>query len=85
MEEKKGSLVWGVHRSTIQEALNVPNRNLDFNISYLAKNGLVRLVTAQSNEWVWARITSVGTDLLDSPARYEERFPFAKTVSKMTK
>jgi hypothetical protein len=60
--------------------LNVPNRNLDYSISYLAKNGMVKLVTAQGTEWVWATITSVGRDILENPTRYEDRFPFAKIV-----
>jgi hypothetical protein len=84
-EAKKGSLIWGVHRSTVLEVMNIPDRNLDYNVSYLAKNGMVKLVKAHIGEWVWAAITSVGRDVLENPTRYEERFPFTKMVSQMKK
>jgi hypothetical protein len=84
-EAKKRPLIWGVHRSIVQEAMNIPDRNLDYNISYLAKNGMVKLVTAHIGGWVWATITSVGRDALENPTHYEDRFPFTKMVSQMKK
>jgi hypothetical protein len=74
---KRGSSVWGVHRSIIREAIPVPERSLDINIAYLARNGLVRLVQS-GTEWIWARITSVGLDVLQNPARYD-RYSFVRS------
>jgi hypothetical protein len=76
---KRGSSVWGVHRSIIREAIPVPERNLDINIAYLARNGLVRLVQVHGADWIWAKITSVGLDVLQNPARYEERYSFVRS------
>ncbi|MEM2129229.1 MAG: hypothetical protein QXI71_03185 [Candidatus Bathyarchaeia archaeon] len=73
---KKGASVWGVHKSIIREAIPVPERDIDVNISYLARNGLVKLVQVHGADWLWARITPVGLDVLQNPARYEERYTF---------
>ncbi len=73
---RKGASVWGVHRSIIREAIPVPERDLDVNISYLARNGLVKLVQVHGADWLWARITPVGLDVLQNPARYEDRYSF---------
>jgi len=73
---RKGASVWGVHRSIIREAIPVPERALDVNIAYLARNGLVKLVQVHGADWLWAKITLVGLDVLQNPARYEERYPF---------
>ena len=81
-EVKKGPLVWGVHRSLIQEAMKIPDRNLDSSIAYLARSGMVKLVTAHSADWIWAKITSVGMDVLENPTHYEDRFPFVSLVRK---
>jgi hypothetical protein len=73
---RKGSSVWGVHRSIVREAIPVSERDLDVNIAYLARNGLVKLVQVHGADWLWAKITPVGLDVLQNPARYEERHPF---------
>jgi hypothetical protein len=73
---RKGASVWGVHRSIIREAIPVPERAIDVNIAYLARNGLVKLVQVHGADWLWARITLVGVDVLQNPTRYEERYPF---------
>ena len=77
---RKGASVWGVHRSIIREAIPVPERALDVNIAYLARNGLVKLVQVHGADWLWAKITPVGLDVLQNPARYEERYPFIASV-----
>jgi len=72
---KKGSTVWGTHKSIIQEAMPISERAIDVSISYLARNGLVKLVQVGA-DWLWAKITPVGLDVLQNPTRYEERYPF---------
>ena len=73
---RKGSTVWGTHKSIVQEAISASEREIDVNIAYLARNGLVKLVQVHGADWLWARITPVGLDVLQDPARYEERYPF---------
>jgi len=73
---RKGSSVWGVHKSIIREAIPVPERDLDVSIAYLARNGLVKLIQVHGADWLWARITQVGLDVLKNPARYEDRYTF---------
>lgn len=78
---RKGSTVWGTHKSIVQEAIPVSERAIDVSIAYLARNGLVKLVQVHGADWLWAKITPVGLDVLQNPARYEERYPFL-TFSK---
>jgi hypothetical protein len=59
----------------------VSERAIDVSIAYLARNGLVKLVQVHGADWLWAKITPVGLDVLQNPARYEERYPFL-TFSK---
>jgi len=77
---RKGASVWGVHKSIVREAIPVPERDLDVNIAYLARNGLVRLVQVHGADWLWARITQVGLDVLQNPARYEDRYMFVAST-----
>ncbi|MCW4021095.1 MAG: hypothetical protein NWF14_07715 [Candidatus Bathyarchaeota archaeon] len=73
MEE---SSVFGVHRSVIQEALKVRDRDLDYNMAYLARNNLVELIRAHDIMWLWAKITVLGRDIIENKEKYSERFPF---------
>ncbi|RJS74319.1 hypothetical protein CW712_06765 [Candidatus Bathyarchaeota archaeon] len=79
-ESRKKPSVWGVHRSTIQESLGIPEKNMDYNMVYLAQNGLVKLVQVQSSVWLWAKLTLLGMDVLENRSFYEERFPFVKAA-----
>jgi len=73
---RKGTSLWGTHRSIIKEAIPVPERAIDVNIAYLARNGLVKLVQVHGADWLWAKITPVGLDVAQNPAQYAERYPF---------
>ena len=80
---RKGTSVWGTHRSVIQEAMSaVTERDIDVNIAYLARNGLVKLIQVHGADWLWAKITPVGLEVLRDPARYEERYSFVSAALK---
>ena len=72
---KKGTSAWGVHKSIVRKAISVQEIILDNNITYLARRGLVKLVQSSlGTEWIWAKITPVGLDVLQNPTRYKDRF-----------
>jgi hypothetical protein len=77
---KKGTSDWGIHKSIIREVITVQERALDDNIAYLARRGLVRLVQVHGTEWLWAKITPVGLDVLQNPTRYKERYSFVRSL-----
>jgi hypothetical protein len=79
---RRGSSVWGVHRSIVQEAISVPERDMDLNIAYLARNRLVRIVQVHGADWLWAKITPVGLDVLQNPKRYEEKYSFVDSIRR---
>jgi hypothetical protein len=74
---KIGTSAWGIHKSIIREAIPVQEKALDNNIFYLARMGLIKLVQP-GTEWLWAKITPVGLDVLQNPTRYKERFLISK-------
>ena len=57
---------WGVDRSLMQQRLKVPEKNMDANMAFLARKGLVRLVEVPNFYWLWAKLTPYGV-------RYAER------------
>jgi len=69
---------WGVDRDSMQRTLNVSERDMDSNMMFLERKGLVKLTEASNVLWFRAKITSFGIDVFGNKKRYEEEFPFVK-------
>lgn len=73
-EEEAGE--WGMDRYAILEALSIPEKDLDYNMIYLSRNGLVKTRQSMGVLWYFARITSLGKDVVENCSQYVETFPF---------
>jgi hypothetical protein len=76
---KTGASAWGIHKSIIREAIHTQERALDENIFYLARKGLIKLVQS-GTQWLWAKITPVGLDVLQNPTKYKEQGIFVRSL-----
>jgi hypothetical protein len=76
-KSKEEPSVRRVHRSTLIAALGVTEEDMDLNMTYLARNNLVKFTQAPNVLWLWARLTTLGKDVIErGKERYSERFPF---------
>ncbi len=71
---------WGVDRSSMLKILQVSERDMDANMMFLERRGLVRLTQASNVLWFRAKITSFGIKVFENKKRYEEEFPFVKAA-----
>ena len=76
---------WGLDRSSMQGTLQVSERDMDANVMYLERKGLIRLTQASNVLWFRAKITSFGVDVFENKKRYEEDFPFVKAANPKRK
>ena len=74
--EDKDANPWGLDRSSLQNALRVPEREMDANVMFLERKGLVKLTQASNVLWFRAKITSFGKEVFANKKRYEEEFSF---------
>jgi len=70
---------WGVDRGSMQKSLEVPEENIDANMLYLERKGLVKITHASNVLWFRAKITSFGAVVFENKEQYVEQFPFVKT------
>jgi hypothetical protein len=63
-------------RQTMQKMLNVPEKQIDFNMIYLAQKSLVHLELAGGAPWYCAEITAFGIDVIEQKEKYQSQFSF---------
>lgn len=71
-ESKRNPTGFGVHRSDMKAALNIPERAMDFNMRYLLKMNLVSYVPVPNFHWLWAKITGPGIAAIEDTLYYEQ-------------
>ena len=76
---------WGFDRSSLERSLNVSEKDMDTNVLYLERKGLVKLTQASNVLWFRAKITSFGVEVFENKKRYEEEFPFVKAQNPKRK
>ena len=70
-ESKKNPTGYGVHRSDMKRTLNISEKKMDFNMTYLAKRNLVNFVPVPNYHWLWAKITKPGIDIIETILDHE--------------
>jgi len=70
-ESKEDPSSFGVHRSVMKKALDIPEKNMDFNMTYLKKMNLVDFVPVPNYHWLWAKITRPGIAAIEDTLLYE--------------
>jgi hypothetical protein len=73
----------GVDRAIVQATLNIPQLDMDTNISYLEDKALVTLSRTGSSYWTFAKITGEGIDVIENKERYKDKFPFTQATSQI--
>ena len=73
---------YGVHRSSVMEALETTEAVMDAAVMFLARNNLVKIREAHNVFWLWAKMTSTGQDAIENTSKYIKRFPFLKYLEK---
>jgi hypothetical protein len=81
-KEDPGS--FGVDRATLQKALGVSEKEMDFNMIYLEERGLVRLTKFMGSLWAYASISAYGMDVVAHRDRFADKFPFTKAQITIT-
>jgi DNA-binding PadR family transcriptional regulator len=72
---------YGVDRAIIQETLKISETQMDLNMSYLEEKGLVTLSRGNSSQWIFAKLTAEGAEVIEDKEHYAEKFPFTQTSS----
>lgn len=72
-ESRKNPTGFGVHRSDMKKALNIPEKHMDFNMFYLRKRNYVNFVQVPNFHWLWAKITGPGMDAIETTLYYEQQ------------
>ena len=63
----------------MKEILQIPEKQMDFNMFYLKEKRLVSLFEVIES-WIYARITAFGIDVIERKEKYLEEFPFIQTA-----
>jgi hypothetical protein len=71
----------GVDRAIIQDALKLDEKQLDNNMSYLEEKSLVSLVRLSRSQWMFAKITVDGVDVIENKERYTDKFSFTQAAT----
>jgi hypothetical protein len=71
----------GVDRAIIQAILQIPQFQMDQNMSYLEEKGLVALFRAVGSQWTFAKLTADGIDVVENKERFAEKFSFTQTAT----
>lgn len=79
-KEEIGS--WGVERNAMRDILKIPEKDMDFNMLYLTRYGLVATKKSIYVQWHWAKITDVGKNVFENKEEYVEQFPFIQVGIK---
>jgi len=74
-DQENPSNIGGLTRERMKEILQIPEKQLDFNIFYLKEKMLVRLFEV-IHSWIHARITAFGIDVIENKEMYSKQFPF---------
>ena len=72
-ESRRNPTSFGVHRSDMKQALNIPEKSMDFNMFYLRKRNFLNFVPVPNFHWLWAKITRPGIDAIENTLYYEQR------------
>jgi hypothetical protein len=75
-KENPGSL--GMDRTELKDKLNVPEKQMDFNMLYLEEKRLVKLIGYMGVIWSNAKITAFGIDVITHKEQFASQFPFLK-------
>ena len=71
-ESRRNPTGFGVHRSDMKAALNIPDKAMDFNMKYLSKMNLVTYVPVPNFHWLWTKITGPGIAAIEDTLYYEQ-------------
>jgi repressor of nif and glnA expression len=63
-ETEKNPTGYGVHRSIMQKAVDISDKDMDFIMAFLEQRGLVKLVEAPNYSWLWAKVTPAGKRII---------------------
>ena len=66
----------GMTRDEVKKILQIPEKQMDFNIHYLDQKGLVELHLSGSKYWYSVRITAFGIDVITDKEKFSDQFPF---------
>jgi hypothetical protein len=67
---------WGVDRHAMFEQIDVTEKDMDYNMLYLTRNGLANIKESAYVQWHWAKISDLGIAVIESKEQYIEQFPF---------
>jgi len=81
-KEKENLAGWGIDRYAIQEAIDYPEADIDYNMLYLLRNNLVSIKESINVPWHWAKITNFGIDVYENKEHYTEDFPFVLKLKR---
>jgi hypothetical protein len=59
-ETAKNPSGYGVHRSIMQKAIDMSDKDMDFIMAFLEQRGLVKLIEAPNYSWLWAKVMPAG-------------------------
>jgi hypothetical protein len=75
-EAKTNPTSQGVNRDEMKKILQIPEKDLDFNVFYLKEKGLIELFQCLGKPWEFAKINAYGIDVVENKEKYRTKFPF---------
>jgi hypothetical protein len=76
----------GVDRAIIEATLGLSQKQMDDDTLYLEEKALVALTRTTGSQWIFAKITADGIDVIENKERYADKFSFTQaTISILPK
>jgi hypothetical protein len=70
----------GLEPKYIVKHLDIPEKQVYFNMSYLDKKGLITIMKFSGNVWSFMRITPFGIDVYENKDKYKEKLHFIQNI-----
>jgi hypothetical protein len=73
----------GVDRAIIEATLGLSQKQMDDNTLFLEEKALVTLTRTAGSQWIFAKITADGTDVIENKERYADKFSFTQAKTSI--
>lgn len=74
----------GIDRAIVQATLQIPEKQMDQNMSFLGEKALVELSGFGVSQWTFAKITGDGMDVIENKQKYKDKFSFTQAATSLT-
>ncbi|MCW3996931.1 MAG: hypothetical protein NWE98_12385 [Candidatus Bathyarchaeota archaeon] len=72
---------FGVDRAIIQDTLKVSEKQMDNNMTFLEEKALVALTRGRSQQWIFAKLSAEGVEVIEHMEKYAEKYSFIQNAT----